>query len=186
MSIQLSQLGRAVLETQYAVRGPIVARAQDLERQGHDVIYCNIGNPQALEQRPLTYLRQVLALCQYPALVDRAADLFPPDVLETARRVLLGTRHGLGAYSESKGVRFIREAVAEFIRDRDGIPSDPEAIYLTDGASKGVQLALRLLISGPNDGIMIPIPHTRSTARRSRSTRAARSGTSSTRATTGN
>jgi aspartate/methionine/tyrosine aminotransferase len=35
---------------------------------------------------------------------------------------------------------------------------DPEAIYLTDGASKGVQGALRILISGPRDGIMIPIP----------------------------
>ena len=69
-----------------------------------------------------------------------------------------GTRHGLGAYTESKGVRFIREAVADFIQERDGIAADPESIYLTDGASKGVQTALRILISGPNDGIMIPIP----------------------------
>jgi aspartate/methionine/tyrosine aminotransferase len=71
---------------------------------------------------------------------------------------LKGTRFGLGAYSESKGVRFIREAVAHFIAQRDGIPSDPDAIYLTDGASKGVQAALRMLISGPGDGIMVPIP----------------------------
>jgi aspartate/methionine/tyrosine aminotransferase len=158
MTIQLKDIGRAVIETEYAVRGPIVARAQDLERQGREVIYCNIGNPQALEQKPLTYLRQVLALCQYPDLIARVAGLFPADVLETARRVLKGTRHGLGAYSESKGVRLIREAVADFIRERDGLDADPEAIYLTDGASKGVQTALRILISGPRDGIMIPIP----------------------------
>jgi aspartate/methionine/tyrosine aminotransferase len=158
MSIQLQDIGRAVIETQYAVRGPIVARAQELERQGREIIYCNIGNPQALEQKPLTYLRQVLALCQYPDLIERGADLFPADVRETARRILKGTRHGLGAYSDSKGVRFVREAVAEFIRERDGIDADPEAIYLTDGASKGVQTALRILISGPLDGIMIPIP----------------------------
>jgi alanine transaminase len=158
MTIRLKDIGKAVLDTEYAVRGPIVARAKDLERQGRDVIYCNIGNPQALEQKPLTYLRQVLAMCQYPDLITRAADLFPPDVVETARRVLHGTRHGLGAYSDSKGVRFIREAVAAFIRERDGIPADAEAVYLTDGASKGVQTALRILISGPSDGIMIPIP----------------------------
>ena len=36
--------------------------------------------------------------------------------------------------------------------------ADPEAIYLTDGASKGVQAALRMLIGAPSDGIMIPIP----------------------------
>jgi aspartate/methionine/tyrosine aminotransferase len=158
MTIRIESLGSAVLRTEYAVRGPIVARAQELERQGREIVYCNIGNPQALEQKPLTYLRQVLALCQYPALAEIAAAAFPGDVVETARAVLKGTRYGLGAYSESKGVRFIREAVAAFIRERDGIETDPEAIYLTDGASKGVQTALRILISGPRDGIMIPIP----------------------------
>ncbi len=158
MTIQLKDIGKAVLDTEYAVRGPIVARAQELEREGREIIYCNIGNPQALEQKPLTYVRQVLALCQYPDLIQRAAGLFPPDVLETARRVLTGTRHGLGAYSDSKGVRFVREAVADFIRERDGLDADPESIFLTDGASKGVQAALRILISGPGDGIMIPIP----------------------------
>ncbi len=156
--IQISDLSKAVLDTEYAVRGPVVARAQELERQGRDIIYCNIGNPQALEQKPLTYVRQVLAACQYPALIDQAPAVFPEDVVQTARKVLQGTRHGLGAYSDSKGVRFIRDAVAKFIEQRDGIDADPEAIYLTDGASKGVQTALRILISGPQDGIMIPIP----------------------------
>jgi aspartate/methionine/tyrosine aminotransferase len=158
MTIKLEQLGKAVLDTQYAVRGPIVARAGELERAGKEIIYCNIGNPQALEQKPLTYLRQVLALAQYPELIRTGAGLFPADVLETAQQLLAGSKHGMGAYSESKGVRFVREAVAGFITRRDGIPADPEAIYLTDGASKGVQAALRVLIGGPADGIMIPIP----------------------------
>jgi len=158
MAIQLKDLGKAVLEAEYAVRGPIVVRAQELERQGKDIIYCNIGNPQALKQKPLTFIRQVLSICQYPDLIGKCPEQFPPDVIEVAKKVLDGTKHGIGAYSESKGVRLIREAVAEFIHERDGIPADPDAIYLTDGASKGVQTALRLLISGPQDGIMIPIP----------------------------
>ncbi|HTX73190.1 MAG TPA: aminotransferase class I/II-fold pyridoxal phosphate-dependent enzyme [Rectinemataceae bacterium] len=158
MPIRLADLGKAVVETEYAVRGPIVARAAELEKQGRTIIYCNIGNPQALEQKPLTYLRQVLALCEYPELMEQAASAFPSDAIETARRILAGSKHGLGAYSESKGLRVVREAVAEFIRARDGIEADPEAVYLTDGASKGVQAALRMLIADPNDGIMIPIP----------------------------
>jgi aspartate/methionine/tyrosine aminotransferase len=158
MAIQLKDLAKVVLETEYAVRGPIVARAQELERQGREIIYCNIGNPQALKQKPLTFIRQVLSLCQYPELMDKCPEQFPADVIETTRKVLEGSVHGVGAYSESKGVRFIREAVAEFIKERDGIASDPDAIYLTDGASKGVQTALRILISGKRDGIMIPIP----------------------------
>jgi aspartate/methionine/tyrosine aminotransferase len=158
MTIKLEQLGKAVIDTQYAVRGPIVARAAELERAGKSIIYCNIGNPQALEQKPLTYIRQTLALLQYPELIQSAAGLFPADVVETAKALLAGSKYGMGAYSESKGVRIVREAVARFISERDGIEADPEAIYLTDGASKGVQAALRILIGAPNDGIMIPIP----------------------------
>ncbi len=158
MTVHLKDLGRAVLETEYAVRGPIVARAQELEKQGREIIYCNIGNPQSLGQKPLTWNRQILALCEYPELMASAAGAFPVDVIETARAILAGTKHGLGAYSESRGVRFIREAVAEFILERDHMRVDPDAIFLTDGASKGVQTILRLLIAGPQDGIMIPIP----------------------------
>jgi aspartate/methionine/tyrosine aminotransferase len=158
MTIRLTDLGKAVLETEYAVRGPIVARAGELEKQGREIIYCNIGNPQSLGQKALTWNRQILALCEYPALLDLAPGTFPTDVVETAKAILAGTRHGLGAYSESRGVRFIREAVAEFILERDHIGVDPDAIFLTDGASKGVQTILRLLLSGPQDGIMVPIP----------------------------
>ncbi len=158
MTIRLTDLGKAVLETEYAVRGPIVARAAELEKQGREIIYCNIGNPQSLGQLPLTWNRQILALCEHPALMDLAPGAFPADALETAKAILLGTRHGLGAYSESRGVRFIREAVAEFILERDHIGVDPDAIFLTDGASKGVQTILRLLLAGPRDGIMVPIP----------------------------
>jgi len=158
MTMQLKDLGKAVLETQYAVRGPIVAKAQAMEREGREIIYCNIGNPQALGQQPLTYLRQTLALCQYPELIQQAAHLFPADVLEHTGQLLAGIEHGMGAYSDSKGVRFIREAVAEFIQQRDGIPALPEAIFLSDGASRAVQTVLRMLISGPNDGIMTPVP----------------------------
>jgi aspartate/methionine/tyrosine aminotransferase len=151
-------LGKAVLETEYAVRGPIVARAQELERSGRKIIYCNIGNPQALGQKPLSWTRRLLALCEFPAIAETAPDAFPADSVEAARTILAGARHGLGAYSESRGLKVIRDAVAAFITRRDGINADPEAIFLTDGASKGVQAALRLLIAGPDDGIMIPIP----------------------------
>jgi aspartate/methionine/tyrosine aminotransferase len=158
MPVRLTDLSLAVLETQYAVRGPIVARAAELEKAGRRILYGNIGNPQALGQKPLTYIRQTLALCEYPTLLDSPAALFPPDVVQAARKLLEGTVHGLGAYSESKGVKAIREAVARFISERDGVESDPDWIFLGDGASKSVQMALRVLISGPMDGIMVPIP----------------------------
>ncbi|TFG84101.1 MAG: aminotransferase class I/II-fold pyridoxal phosphate-dependent enzyme, partial [Spirochaetales bacterium] len=158
MALSIGDLGKAILETEYAVRGPIVARAVELERSGREIIYCNIGNPQALEQKPLSWVRRVLALCEYPELSRLAPGAFAADVVEAVAKILAGTKHGLGAYSESKGVRAIREAVANFIKERDGIDADPDAIFLTDGASKGVQAALRLLLAKPSDGIMVPIP----------------------------
>ncbi len=159
MTVHIEDIGRAVRDTAYAVRGPIVARAQELERQGRVVVYCNIGNPQALQQRPLTWVRQILALVEYPELMDRMPEgLFPADAVAVARRVLRGTGHGLGAYTDSKGYRFVREAVAAFVRARDGVEADPEHVFLTDGASKAVQAVLRILIDGPRDGILIPTP----------------------------
>jgi alanine transaminase len=71
---------------------------------------------------------------------------------------------GMGAYTESKGERFIREAIAAFIDRRDdcegsaGVCADPERIFLTSGASQGVKFMIDLLIAKSNDGIMIPIP----------------------------
>ena len=116
MSLSLQDLGKAIIETEYAVRGPIVARAQELEKAGKEIIYCNIGNPQALEQKPLSYIRQMLSLCEYPPLLEKAhtmGDLFPKDVIERAKMVMAESKFGLGAYSESKGMRFVRLAVAE-------------------------------------------------------------------------
>jgi aspartate/methionine/tyrosine aminotransferase len=157
--IRLEDIGRAVRETQYAVRGPIVARAEELARQGRSIVYCNIGNPQSFGQRPLTWVRQVVALVEYPELLDRApAGTFPADAVEAARLVLRESGHGVGAYTESKGYRFVREAVAAFVRARDAIPADADHVYLTDGASKAVQSVLRLLISDERDGILIPLP----------------------------
>ncbi len=47
--ITKQSLNPNLLNAEYAVRGPIVIKAQQLEEQGRKIIYCNIGNPQALK-----------------------------------------------------------------------------------------------------------------------------------------
>jgi aspartate/methionine/tyrosine aminotransferase len=72
--------------------------------------------------------------------------------------------NGLGPYSESKGPEFIRKAVAKYIDKRDqvdpdqGIRSNPDHIFITNGASEGAKYVIDLLICEKTDGIMIPIP----------------------------
>lgn len=170
-----------ILEMEYAVRGPIPQRAAELGKQGMKIIPCHIGNPQALGQTPLTYVRQVLSLVEDSSKIARErqlknlfeesplselqeADFIPEDVLSVSENILSNMKAGLGAYTESKGEGFIRAAVAEFIDKRDqveksgGLRSDPEKVFLTGGASLGVKFVIDLLIAQSNDGIMIPIP----------------------------
>ncbi len=158
--ISIKSLNPNLLTAEYAVRGPIVQRAQELEEQGRKIIYCNIGNPQALKQQPLTYLRQMLSLIEFPALLQlqNIRSLYPGDILERAKSFISRYPLGTGAYSQSAGIPFIRQAVADFIQRRDGIPAKRESIILTDGASKGVQSAIIALLKSPSDGFMIPVP----------------------------
>jgi len=160
----------AVIEAEYAVRGEIAIRAEELreecateegaKRLGFsEVISCNIGNPQQLKQKPITFFRQVASLCEYPELLENelVKQIYPSDAIARAQK-LLGAIGSVGAYSHSKGVPAIRKNVAKFIEERDGFPAEPEAIYLTSGASGGVSNLLQVLIAHDKCGVLIPIP----------------------------
>lgn len=168
-----------VLDMEYAVRGPIPLRALELKKQGRKIIPCNIGNPQALGQRPITYYRQILSLIEEPRQIERerlikkivqnqgsgqAPDIVSDYVLEVSETILKKMETGMGAYTDSKGPQFIREAIAQFIDERDGVAesngrhSNPDHIFITNGASEGAKFIIEMLISNPKDGIMIPVP----------------------------
>jgi alanine transaminase len=158
--LTLRDINPNVRAAEYAVRGPIVQRAQELEALGQKIVYCNIGNPQALEQPPLQYIRQALSLLENPGLLANHAvlDSYPKDIVARVRQILKRHPHGTGAYTQSAGIPFIRQAIADFISRRDNIPAAMNHILLTDGASKGAQAVLLALQTSPDDGVMIPIP----------------------------
>ncbi|KAG7699395.1 hypothetical protein KL951_001112 [Ogataea haglerorum] len=163
-----SDLNPHALNAKYAVRGRIPTKAEELRNQlankSHSlpfnkIINANIGNPQQLDQKPLTFYRQVLALLQYPELMNHqpVVDALPKDLIERAR-TLLDNIGSVGAYSHSQGVPYIRQRVADFISVRDGYESSPDDIFLTAGASTAVSYLLSLLSLGPQTGFLIPIP----------------------------
>ena len=162
------KLNQNIIDMEYAVRGRIPIRAAELRRQGRKTIPCNIGNPQALGQKPITFYRQVLSLLEEPNRIKIERNnqhSLPSDyVLDYSEQFLQQMETGMGAYTDSKGPLFIREAVANYIDFRDAkspegiLPANPEHIFLTDGASEGAKNVLELLITAPEDGIMIPIP----------------------------
>nr|AGT02519.1 alanine transaminase [Herpetomonas muscarum] len=170
--LQNTPINPSVLAAEYAVRGLIPTRAGEIEAEiasGKDnhpfqkLVYCNIGNPQSLKQKPLTFNRQVMSLIDAPFLLDnpKVVAEFPADAVARAREYLTHIGSGTGAYTGSFGYDFARRVVAKHIDQRDkGIAplADPANIVLTDGASTGVKLMLQALVGGPRDGVMIPIP----------------------------
>ncbi|MCF8568728.1 pyridoxal phosphate-dependent aminotransferase [Gordonia sp. HY002] len=113
----------------YDVRGPILTEAMRLEAEGHDVLRLNLGNmhPFGLEARP--------------EIVDSiAASLAPAQ-----------------AYSDSRGIRPAREAVADhYLRHGiDGVSAD--AVFLGNGVSELITLTLQALVN-PGDEILVPAP----------------------------
>lgn len=154
---------------EYAVRGPIVQRAVQIDKELKmgikkpftEVIKANIGDCHAMGQKPITFFRQVLALCSYPDLLED--NKFPEDAKSRAHRILQACGGGsLGAYSTSQGIEMIRQDVARYIERRDGgIACDPDNIYLSTGASDAIVTMLKLMVSGEGTsrtGVMISIP----------------------------
>ncbi|KAI9182878.1 alanine transaminase [Blastocladiella emersonii ATCC 22665] len=168
----LDNLNPYVKQAQYAVRGELAIRADQLRKQLDtnpgslpftQITNCNIGNPQQLKQPPITFLRQVSSLLEYPALLDErnaaaVSALFPADAVARARSLTEAIGGSVGAYSHSQGIPAIRANVAQFIAERDGHPANPDHIFLTAGASPGVQAVLQAIISHDKVGILIPIP----------------------------
>ena len=124
------------------------------------------GNPHAVGQKPISYYRQVLSLCDLPAEygVDNpaVASSFPSDVVQRAieMREAIG-ESGTGAYTNSQGIAKFRADVAHFITERDGHVSLPSNIFLTNGASAAIENVLTGLIGSNTDSVMIPIPQVR-------------------------
>lgn len=168
MNFSAKDLNPQVLSAEYAVRGELVIKADKYRTQlaaGDDslpfkkIIACNIGNPQELKQAPLSYIRQVVALCHYPELMTNpvTSAAFPKDVIARAQHYL-SNMSSTGSYTHSKGLTVVRKQVADFVHRRDGYPTDPESFFLTDGASSGVKQLLSSLIRNPTDGVLCPIP----------------------------
>jgi len=168
--LTLETINPKVLKCEYAVRGAIVAHAQRLQEELQtkqsslpfdEIIYCNIGNPQSLGQQPVTFFREVLALCDHPALLDKdeTHGIFSSDSISRAWKILDGIPgRATGAYSHSQGIKELRDAIAAGIAERDGFPSNSEDLFLTDGASPAVHMMMQLLIRSEKDGILCPIP----------------------------
>jgi alanine transaminase len=59
---------------------------------------------------------------------------------------------------DAYGPKESNQADCEFQLGRDGFPADPSSIYLSAGASSGVNTLLHIICATPQTGVLVPIP----------------------------
>ena len=156
-----------MLEANYAVRGAIPIRGAEIQKDlttgkssnynFTETVSLNIGNPQQVGQGTLTFNREVLAGLIYDPLLK--TNSISHDAKARIEEFKRNIESPSGAYTvNSKGWSHVRNKVAEFISNRDGVKADADKIYLTNGASEGVRTGFTALIRNSHDGILVPIP----------------------------
>ena len=113
----------------YEIRGRLARRAQELERQGYEIVPLNIGNPGAFGFR----------------------------TPETMRLAMIENMPVAEGYCHQKGIFPAREAVVmqQQMRGVSGISA--EEVFIGNGVSELIDLCLRALLNA-GDEVLIPSP----------------------------
>ncbi len=113
----------------YEIRGELALRAQELERQGFEIIQLNIGN----------------------------VGLFGFRAPETLRLAMIENLGQSEAYCHQKGVFPAREAVVMQQQSRGVMDVSVDEVFIGNGVSELIELCLRALLNG-GDEVLLPSP----------------------------
>ncbi len=113
----------------YDIRGPVLARAKQMEDDGHRIIKLNIGNPAPFGFEP--------------------PEEIVVDVIQNLR--------GASGYSDSKGLFAARKAVMHYCQQKKIKGVGIEDIYLGNGASELIVMAMQALLE-QGDEVLVPAP----------------------------
>ncbi|XP_075540037.1 alanine aminotransferase 2-like [Dermacentor variabilis] len=121
------------------------------------LIRCDLSDPQAQGQKPITFLRQVVSVCAY----GRVAENMPQDVIERAREIMDKCPGRSVGSMRFQGHPTIRKDIADFISKKDCVQAAAENIWITDGVIRGVSIVLQVLkrcLNGEKAGALTCIP----------------------------
>jgi alanine-synthesizing transaminase len=113
----------------YEIRGRLARRAQDMERQGYEIISLNIGNPR----------------------------LFGFRTPETMRLAMIENLSDSEGYCHQKGIFPAREAVVMQQQARGVSGVSAEEVFIGNGVSELIDLVLRALLND-GDEVLVPSP----------------------------
>jgi alanine-synthesizing transaminase len=113
----------------YDIRGPVMARARQMEEEGHHIIKLNIGNPGAF-------------------------GFDAPE--EIVQDVILNLPNACG-YADSKGVFAARKAVMHYTQEKRIHAVQVGDIYIGNGVSELIVMAMQALLDN-GDEVLVPAP----------------------------
>lgn len=116
-------------DVRYEIRGELARRALELEQQGQNIIKLNIGNPARFGFETPAHLREAIA-----------AHLPDSD-----------------AYCHQQGLTEAREVIAQRERERGAPNASAETVFIGNGVSELIDLALRGLLNA-GDEVLVPQP----------------------------
>ena len=116
-------------DVRYEIRGALARRAEQLEREGHEIVKLNIGNPGAFGFRMPGSMRV--------AVVENL--------------------HQADPYSHQKGIFAAREAVVMQQQSRGVMDVTADDVFIGNGVSELIMLAMRALLN-PGDEVLVPSP----------------------------
>ncbi|TBR13344.1 MAG: pyridoxal phosphate-dependent aminotransferase [Rugosibacter sp.] len=113
----------------YDIRGPVLARAKQMEEEGHKIIKLNIGNLAA----------------------------FGFDAPEEIQQDMILNLPNAAGYSDSKGIFSARKAVMHYTQQKHIKSVTIEDIYIGNGASELIVMAMNALLDN-GDEVLVPAP----------------------------
>ncbi len=121
---------KRISQVEYAIRGPLLLRALELEKQGVDILKLHIGNTQPF-------------------------GFHAPEVLVDAcvEGLQSGASHG---YTHSQGPEAVRESLVAYYQRR-GLQFKAEHCFFGNGVSELVRLCLDCLLN-EGDEVLLPSP----------------------------
>lgn len=129
VSDQQQSINRNLRHVSYEIRGELAHRAQDLQRQGYEIIELNIGNPGRFGYRTPETMRL--------AMIENLGQSEP--------------------YCHQKGIFPAREAVVMQQQDRGVLDVSAEEVVIGNGVSELIDLCLRALLND-GDEVLVPSP----------------------------
>jgi alanine-synthesizing transaminase len=113
----------------YDIRGPVLARAREMEEEGHRIIKLNIGNPAPFGfEAPEEILQDVIRN------MDQAS-----------------------GYTDSKGLFAARKAIMHYTQQKKIVGVTIDDIIIGNGVSELIVMAMQALLNN-GDQILVPMP----------------------------